>query len=64
MEKAVEQRKRSKRYDTSDMVEAQFEPGSNNKVLKNLLRIKTVEKILRILLKIRNKKKPGNLHGH
>ena len=34
-----------KRYDTSGMLEAQFEPGSNDKVLKNLLKIKTVEKM-------------------
>ena len=42
---AVGKNKKSKRYDTSSMVEAQFEPGSNNKVLKNLLKIKTVEKM-------------------
>ena len=32
--------KRSNRYDTSGMIEAQFEPGSHDKVLKNLLGIK------------------------
>jgi len=37
--------KKSKRYDTSGMVEAQFEQGSNDRVLKNLLAIKTVEKM-------------------
>lgn len=35
----------AKRYDVSGMVEAQFEPGSNNNVLKNLLKIKTVEEM-------------------
>ncbi len=43
MEKVVEKKKKSKRYDTSGMIEAQFEPGSNDTVLKNLLRINTVE---------------------
>ena len=41
----MKKRSKSKRYDTSGMLEAQFEPDSNDKVLKNLLRIKTVEKI-------------------
>ncbi len=37
--------KKSKRYDISGMIEAQFEQGSHNRVLKNLLAIKTVEKM-------------------
>ena len=41
----MDKNKRSKRYDTSGMIEAQFEPGSNNKVLKNLLKIKSIEKM-------------------
>ncbi|MGB4058454.1 MAG: Fic family protein [Alphaproteobacteria bacterium] len=41
----MEKKKKSKRYDTSEMLEAQFEMGSNDKVLRNLLRIKTVEKM-------------------
>ena len=41
----TEKSKRSKRYETSGMIEAQFEQGSHDKVLKNLLRIKTVEKM-------------------
>jgi hypothetical protein len=28
-------------YDVSDLIEAQFEPGSHGRVLKNLLRIKS-----------------------
>ena len=32
--------KKSGRYDTSKLVEAQFEPGSQGRVLKNLLCIK------------------------
>jgi cell filamentation protein len=32
--------KRSRRYDISHLVEAQFEPGSRGRVLKNLLRIR------------------------
>jgi cell filamentation protein len=32
--------KTSKRYDISHLVEAQFEPGSHERVLKNLLGIK------------------------
>ncbi len=35
----------TKRYDTSELLEAQYEPGSKNKVLKNLLHIKTSDKI-------------------
>ncbi len=31
--------KKSKRYDTSHLIEDQYEPGSNNQVLKNKLRI-------------------------
>ena len=42
---STEKSKRSKRYETSGMIEAQFEQGSHDKVLKNLLRIKTVEKM-------------------
>ncbi len=42
---ATERRKKSKRYDISGMIEAQFEQGSNNRVLRNLLAIKTVEKM-------------------
>lgn len=41
----TERRKKSKRYDTSGMIEAQFEQGSHHRVLKNLLAIKTVEKM-------------------
>ena len=41
----MEKKNKSKRYDTSGMLEAQFEPGSNDKVLKNLLKIKTVEEM-------------------
>lgn len=33
--------KKGKRYDTSGLVEAQFEPGSRGRVLKNLLGIKS-----------------------
>lgn len=33
--------KKGKRYETSGLVEAQFEPGSRGRVLKNLLGIKT-----------------------
>lgn len=33
--------KKGKRYDTSDLIEAQFEPGSRGRVLKNLLGIKS-----------------------
>ncbi len=33
--------KKGKRYDTSGLVEAQHEPGSRGRVLKNLLGIKT-----------------------
>jgi cell filamentation protein len=36
---------KSNRYDTSGMLEALFELGSNDKVLKNLLRIKSVERM-------------------
>jgi cell filamentation protein len=36
---------KTKRYDTSGMIEAQFEQGSHDKVLKNLLAIKTVERM-------------------
>jgi cell filamentation protein len=42
---STEKSKRSKRYDTSGMIEAQFEQGSHDKVLKNLLKIKTIDKI-------------------
>ena len=31
--------KKSKRYNTSHLIESQFEPGSNNQVLKNKLGI-------------------------
>ncbi len=31
--------KKSKRYDTSHLIEDQFEPGSNDQVLKNILGI-------------------------
>jgi hypothetical protein len=34
------QKKTSGRYDVSELVEAQFEPGSRRRVLKNLLGIK------------------------
>ena len=37
--------KKLKRYDTSGLVEAQFEPGSHDQELKNLLSIKTVEEM-------------------
>jgi len=40
-----DKKKRSKRYDTSGMVEAQFEPGSHDQVLKNLLGITIVEEM-------------------
>lgn len=33
--------KKSSRYDTSTLIEAQFEPGSRGRVLKNLLGIKS-----------------------
>ena len=42
---ATERRKKSRRYDTSGMIESQFEQGSHNRILKNLLAIKTVEKM-------------------
>lgn len=32
--------KKGKRYDVSDLIEAQFEPGSKNQVIKNFLHIK------------------------
>ena len=41
----MEKRNKSKRYDTAGMLEAQFEPDSNDKVLKNLLGIKTIEEM-------------------
>ncbi len=37
--------KKGKRYDTSGLVKAQFEPGSRGRVLKNLLGIKTKRKM-------------------
>lgn len=36
------------RYDVSDLTEAQYEPGSGDKVLKNLLGIATVEEMDRV----------------
>ena len=42
---STEKSKKLKRYDTSGMIEAQFEQGSHDKVLKNLLGIKTTEKM-------------------
>ncbi|MBF0489815.1 MAG: Fic family protein [Candidatus Omnitrophica bacterium] len=38
-------RRKSRRYDTSGIIEAQFEPGSHDRVLRNLLAIKTVDKM-------------------
>jgi cell filamentation protein len=40
--------KKGKRYDTSGLVEAQHEPGSRGRVLKNLLGIKTKREMDRI----------------
>ena len=37
--------KRSGRYDTSGLTEAQFEPGSRNRVLKNLLGIRSAREM-------------------
>ncbi len=39
---------KGKRYDVSGLVEAQYEPGSNDKVLRNLLGIKDVKTIDRM----------------
>lgn len=40
--------KKSNRYDTSGLIEAQFEPGSRKRVLKNLLGIKSRREMDRI----------------
>lgn len=40
--------KKGKRYDTSGLVEAQYEPGSRGRVLKNLLGIKTKREMDRV----------------
>lgn len=40
--------KKFNRYDTSDLTEAQFEPGSGKRVLKNLLGIKSKREIDRV----------------
>ncbi|MEF9425693.1 MAG: hypothetical protein L0956_00400 [Candidatus Mariimomonas ferrooxydans] len=37
--------KKFKRYDASGLIEAQFEPGSQGRVLKNLLEIKRKREI-------------------
>ncbi len=37
--------KNSNKYNTTGMIEAEYEPGSNNKVLKNLLAITSKEQI-------------------
>lgn len=37
--------KKGKRYDVSGLIEAQYEPDSNDKVLRNLLRIKDSKKM-------------------
>jgi len=37
------------RYDTSGLVEAQFEPGSRGRVLSNLLGIKSKRKMDRVV---------------
>lgn len=41
----IRKSKKSDRYDTSQLVEAQFEPGSRGRVLKNLLGITTKKKM-------------------
>ncbi|UCD84753.1 MAG: Fic family protein [Deltaproteobacteria bacterium] len=40
--------KKGKRYDVSDLVEAQYEPGSRGRVLKNLLSIKSKREMDRV----------------
>lgn len=40
--------KKSDRYDTSGLIEAQFEPGSRKRVLKNLLGIKSKREMNRV----------------
>ncbi len=45
MHMGTEKHKKSGRYDTSGIIEAQFEQGSHDRVLRNLLAIKSVEKM-------------------
>ncbi|MBI5789655.1 MAG: Fic family protein [Candidatus Schekmanbacteria bacterium] len=40
--------KKTNKYDTSDLIEAQFEPGSRGRVLKNLFGIKSKREMDRI----------------
>jgi hypothetical protein len=41
--------KKPSRYDTSTLIEAQFEPGSRGRVLKNLLGIKSKREMDRVV---------------
>jgi hypothetical protein len=42
------QERKAGRYDTSGLIEAQFEPGSRRRVLKNLLGIKSRREMNRV----------------